>query len=223
MRNVNRTLDPERTPSVVRLKRVRNLANLSRKQLCETSEININTLKGWEIGRYGGLPVDGAERVVARVLEEGVLCTVDWLIYEDGPGPRLITTKETSQEAEATDQAATEAHKSYILEEISLFTKHYHDTIHYKIADDGMAPRYNIGDYVAGVKRYGADIDALIGQDCIVQLADGRILLRHLKKDPEANTYTLLCTNLDATVSKPAIYYANLILAAPVTQHYYFT
>jgi hypothetical protein len=33
-----------------RLKRLRNLANLSREQMCESGELNINTLKGWEIG-----------------------------------------------------------------------------------------------------------------------------------------------------------------------------
>ena len=50
-----------------RLKRVRNLANLSRKEICESGDININTYKGWELARFGGLPVDGAEKIINRV------------------------------------------------------------------------------------------------------------------------------------------------------------
>ena len=44
-----------------RLRRVRNLANLSRKNF-PLHGINLNTLKGWEIGRHGGLTEKGAKK-----------------------------------------------------------------------------------------------------------------------------------------------------------------
>lgn len=91
-------LDEKSTPEAraKRLRRVRNLANLSRKALCEDGLINVNTLKGWELGRYGGLPKDGAEKIIQRIAREGVHCTLDWLLHEIGPGPRLISNDPAS-------------------------------------------------------------------------------------------------------------------------------
>src|ERR1700733_6271968 len=71
-----------------RVKRVRNLANLSRKEMCNDGTLNINTYKGWELGRYGGLPLDGADKIVARVAKEGVICTAKWLLYGTGEPPQ---------------------------------------------------------------------------------------------------------------------------------------
>ncbi len=88
-------LDERSTPEAraARLKRLRNLANLSRKEMCESSDLNINTLKGWELGRYGGLSLDGAYKLVRRVAAEGVFCTVEWLLHEDGLPPRVDMQK----------------------------------------------------------------------------------------------------------------------------------
>lgn len=72
-----------------RLKRLRNLANLSRKAMCENADLNINTLKGWEIGRHGGLTHQGAKKILKRVANEGVQCSEQWLLHDTGPGPRL--------------------------------------------------------------------------------------------------------------------------------------
>jgi len=72
-----------------RLRRLRNLANLSRKEMCNTDFLNINTLKAWELARFGGLPKDGANKVIMRVAQEGVTCSIDWLLYGKGESPRL--------------------------------------------------------------------------------------------------------------------------------------
>src|SRR5437868_3849341 len=72
-----------------RLKRIRNLANLTREQVCEEGNINIHTLIGWENGRFGGLTRAGAKRLLKRVAREGVQCTVEWLLNEIGRGPTI--------------------------------------------------------------------------------------------------------------------------------------
>lgn len=76
-----------------RLRRLRHLANLSRKDMCD-QELNINTLKAWELARFGGLPKDGAEKVIKRVAKEGVMCTSDWLLHGLGAGPQLDSERD---------------------------------------------------------------------------------------------------------------------------------
>src|SRR5579862_8575903 len=71
-----------------RLKRIRNLANLSREDFCD-GDINLTTLISWEIGRFGGLSRKGASSVIARVAKEGVFVTPEWLLYEVGAGPEV--------------------------------------------------------------------------------------------------------------------------------------
>ncbi len=57
-----------------RVKRCRNIANLTREAVCDTGALNILTLKGWELGKHGGLSEAGAQKVLARVEKEGVRC-----------------------------------------------------------------------------------------------------------------------------------------------------
>ena len=190
--------DEKSTPSAraARLKRLRNLANLTRSEMCGTGEININTLKGWEIGRYGGLPLDGAQKVITRIAKEGVTSTIDWLLYETGMGPVIsdITSK-NHQESDTKQTESIEDEDVLIQAELLYFKQFYKDTIDYAVKDDGMAPQYQVGDTVAGIKHYGTSIDSLIGMDCIVQLNDGRVLLRQIKKDPSTVFFRWACSS----------------------------
>src|SRR5438552_2660970 len=74
-----------------RLKRIRNLANLSREEFCLDGEVNLATLVSWEVGRFGGLSRKGAGNVIARVAKEGVFVTPEWLLHEVGAGPEVRT------------------------------------------------------------------------------------------------------------------------------------
>lgn len=206
-----------------RLKQVRNMANLSREEMCEDDQININTYKGWELSRYGGLPLDGAERVVERVAREGVWCTVEWLVYEIGRGAYVSTDFKNAQKdgkSEATFPAKMKNQETPIFNEILLFRKQFVDTIDCKILDDGLGPEIITGDFVAGVKHYNQAIDALLNQNCIVQLVNGEITVRHLRKGNAPNLYMLVCTNPNTSVPNPVVYDAQLSSAAPILRHY---
>jgi len=207
-----------------RLRLVRNMANLTRTQMCDDGTININTLKGWEIGRYGGLPKDGAEKVCRRVANEGIIVSPAWLLYEIGEGVRYIPNfnyVRRNPEALANETAALpENEQDLIIQEIVTFRQHYRDTIDYLMVDDGMAPHYRAGDFVAGVKHYGKDIAKLLEQDCIVQTTEGETLLRRLRAGVMADHYHLLCINLNTTMTQPIVNEIKLTSAAPVMRHY---
>lgn len=205
-----------------RLKMIRNLANLSRKQLCELCNINIHTLIGWEVARFGGLPLDGAEKIIQGVTQKGVHCTLDWLIHEIGAGPTVITDYVIAKKdaEKKVKKNSTNIDEKQLLEEILFFRKQYNDAITLLLTDDGMSPFYNAGDYVAGIKQYGEKIKALIEKDCIVQLSSGEIILRNLHSGNEAKKYNLVCINPQTTVVEPIIYNVEITSAAPAIRLY---
>lgn len=206
-----------------RLRRVRNIANLSREQICEDGSINIYTYKGWEIARFGGLPYDGAERIVKQLANAGVICTMDWLLHGQGIEPYIIPNFQHIKQPQH-DSASTTADSSnqivLIRNELYVFKNQFADTIDYTVMDDGLSPHYNPGDVVAGVRRYNLDIQDLINNNCIVELADGRTLLRYMRASATPEKYTLCCTHVNTTALEPIIYDALVISAAKVIRHY---
>lgn len=206
-----------------RLRRVRNMANLSRKQICDGSPINIYTYKGWELACHGGLPVDGAERVVKRVDQEGVVCSVEWLLYEIGQGPHIIpdfkkVKLDKVKTTQKTVSVASEEEK--IIREILVFRQHFPEVIDYQIKDDGTIPFYYPNDFVAGVKFFGKNINSLVNQYCIAQTMDGQTLVRFLKPGSVSNKFSLLCTNPQSLVKNSTLYDVELASAAPILRHY---
>lgn len=194
-----------------RLRKIRNLSNLSRKELCATPEFNLNTYKGWELGRFGGLPVDGAERVIKRVAEANVICSVEWLLYGKGSEPYIAPQGTLGKEHNQND---------LILKEIMFFQSFYQDATFIEVVDDALKPTYVIGDYVAGIKVYENDINTVINQACIVQLVTGETLCRYVKEGCSKNKYQLLATNLNSTIKGLQIIEAELKFAAPIIRHY---
>lgn len=194
-----------------RLRKVRNLSNLSRKELCNSEQLKLNTYKGWELARFGGLPIDGAERVIKRVAEENVICSIDWLLYGRGQEPYILPKPNTGGYLDDND---------LILKEIMVFQSLYPDTIYAKINNDSLAPQYMPGDYVAGVRVSGKKIATVINHICIVELTNGDILVRYLRQGQNKKYFQLIATNINHTLENPQTFEAELNYAAPIIRHY---
>lgn len=203
-----------------RLRRLRNLANLSRKNLCTLSNINLNTYKGWEIGKYNGLPLDGAKKIINALLLRGVDCSLDWLLHEIGVGPKVSILPNKTTTNKKIKKLSLETEHRLIINEILLFREQFKNTVDLIIDDDGMEPLYNKSEYAAGIIRDPKDIPKLIGINCICQLASGQIILRNLRAGTECNKYSLFCINPATTVENPVIKDIELIGAAPVIRHF---
>lgn len=194
-----------------RLRKIRNLANLTRKDLCNSEDLKLNTYKGWELARFGGLPIDGAERVIARVAQEHVICTAQWLLYGKGQEPYIVP--QISLSSNPNEQ-------ELILKELYLFQSLYAHAAYTAIADDALSPDYRCGDYVAGIKLYDQHIAAALNQVCIVELDDGRILVRYVQAADEKEHYQLVASNNHDNRNDPPPLIAKLHFAAPVIRHY---
>ena len=194
-----------------RLRRLRNLANLSRKDLCDKCKININTYKGWELARFGGLPLDGAEKITSTIHANGVIATTAWLLHGTSPEPTLINK---SFNKEVFDQENT------IQKEFYIFNKnHNENTILFKIKDELNSPTYNTGDYVAGIKHYGEQINETLNKVCVIQTSEGFETICLIKKSKLLGLFTLISTNILAT-SSLIMTDVKLNFSAPITRHY---
>lgn len=203
-----------------RLRRLRNLANLSRREVCERADIKLDTLIGWEVARHGGLTEKGAKTILSCIANEGVQCTLEWLLYDTGIGPALLPNFDKAKanlQKTAETTADTTNEEKLIIEELLLFREHYLDAIDCIVQDDAMLPHYSPNDYVAGIKRYKNDIAKLEGHHCIVQLVDGNTLVRCLRKGQDKGKYTLLSININATSTTTLIIpEVELACAAPI-------
>ena len=189
-----------------RLKQIRNMANLSRQKICLDCGLNVSTYKGWEIARHGGLPTDGAKKILSRIIKADVICTLEWLLHGEGNEPFILPKNPKNIHS--------------IAKEIFLFSHTNKETIFFEIEDDKMLPFFQKGDYVAGSKKYLSNIDSTINNICIVQLENKKIIVRKVNLGTRKNHYMLTCTNQEVKVNKHTLLDKKLIFSAPVILHY---
>lgn len=218
-----RTNDPNSSPKMrgKRLRTLRMMTGLSREAFAEKYGISASTIQSWEAAKAGGLTSKGANRMIPVFLDEGIRCTVDWLLYGIGNPPQQSNwhyQQELREPAAPTTYNITDQ-DAIIAQELLRYRELNPDVIDYVIVDDGMSPHYIAGDYVAGSRRRKDEIYTLLGMDCIVETKNNEILLRRLKQGSRPGLYTLISSNLDSELQFPVLYDQELISAAPVTWH----
>lgn len=165
-----------------RLQRLRRLANLSRHEVCERADFNASTLKGWEIGRHGGLTERGAKLLIDFFALHGVVSTLEWLMSDEGPTPVVNTNfKNTVESFKTSKKKLAIDREEYRVSELSFFLTTHGNSIHLKVADNKMQPHYLVDDLVAGIKREGAAIKKLNNQIVIIETAESEIMLGELQ------------------------------------------
>lgn len=196
----------------IRLQTARDVAGLTRAAFSAKYKISASTLQSWEAAKAGGLTEKGAIFMVEKLQDAGVSCNLIWLLYGIGEGAQPL-------HAGNTPKITISDEERRIIQELQVFRTLNPQAIDMIIADDGLAPRYLPGDYVAGQCRKGNDIDPLIGHNCIVRTSQNEQLLRRIRPGKQANRYNLICTNPDSHVFETTIYDAELVYAAKVVWH----
>jgi DNA-binding transcriptional regulator YiaG len=199
-----------------RIKYIREALRYSTRQFHIKHGVSSSTLRNWESGQYGGLTADGAIKLVAIFQKEGVNCTFDWLYYGKGsdPIPKVniyLPAEQTPAQSEQSDVP-----KNAITQELSMFHQLHAGAIDMIVNDDGMEPYCFQGDWVAGIRRFGNDINKLLGLYCIVQTQAGQMLVRKLLKGQQIGYYKLACINPNATINPQILDEVQLVGAAHV-------
>jgi transcriptional regulator with XRE-family HTH domain len=193
-----------------RVRSVRAMAGFSRREMQEKYGINGNTLSGWERGIHTGLSKKGALQLIEMLKDKNIACTLDWLLHGIGSGPQQLSGSSAN-----FIEIDADTEKKSIHEEIAVFRKHHPNTMDLIVQDNTMTPSFNKGDYAMGI-RHKQSFHKYIGLDCIVELANGEILLRKLAKGREDNRFSLICTNLDPNSLAQNRYDIEIVSLAPV-------
>lgn len=206
-----------------RLKRARILSGIStRREFEKKHSISANTLQGWEQGK-NPLSQKGAKRVVEAFKEEGLICSVDWLMHGTGMPPRPYEMLSTGiSEKGKTDTSIATLNlreEEAIYQETQLFKDQNPNSIVISVVDDSLEPYYSIGDYIGGIKVYGEEVNLFLGSPCIIELQEQDIVSRFIHAGANPNTYTLSCTNPKTTASIPNYNNVRIVSAAPIVWH----
>jgi DNA-binding transcriptional regulator YiaG len=204
-----------------RVETVRRMTRLSRRAFRERYGLSASSLQNWEDAKSGGLTDKGARKIIALVKPDGIICSFEWLMYGVGPSPQIVSdtfySTENTKPHQKTVAISEDVQATMIIQELLAFHQDYPETgFDFIVPDDSMEPRFIKGEYVAGCRRHGKEIEKLIGLDCIVQTSAGDVLLRTIKKIGLDGRYTLACSNPNTTVEKPILYDVELLIAAPV-------
>jgi hypothetical protein len=204
-----------------RLKRLRLLAGLTRQDLLIKYNIKPNTLKSWEVGCYKGIPQESAKKMLAIYQQEGVVCSLAWLMEGTGMLPNMVATFSLLEQTQASDssrdfypQIALE--EKQILTELMTFRKQHDNSVDCIVNDNAMEPCFFTGDRVAGVACSEVAMDSLIGKICIVGLQDGSLLVRRLMIGTKPHHYSLQALNQNMTIAHTSLKNSKLQFAAEV-------
>jgi len=186
-----------------RLKKLRNLANADREELCNVEGLNANTFKGWELGRFGGLTKDGAQRVINRIAQENIICSLDWLLYGTGIEPIVIANNDHIRVSDPI-----------IAKELVLFQALVGDILYLEINESVSFNDYQLGDIVAGIKITADNFRLLVGSIVLVENSRHEISLRKILKTITNTRFLLNLPNSQTTIEE------ELISAARISRHY---
>lgn len=220
-----------------RLKALRNMARLTRDEIEAKHALSAATLKAWENG-MAPITEKGIRRCIDIYRKEGVLLTRDWVLEGKGLPPQISVEigryfasmhdypLHPLRPEQYNSAKETDTKPNYVVDdqvgmvrEASYFKELYKDAVLMIVADEDMGPVYQPGDYIAGKFRYGADVAAVLGSDCIVRLSSGEDILRRVFKGQMKDRYNLACINPTPTAQAPILFDMEILAAAPVIWH----
>lgn len=202
-----------------RVRAVRMLAGLTRKEFHEKHNIHTNTLKSWENPNLNqsGLTKKGAKRFIDSLSNEGILCTVEWLLDGLGSGPKLSSQQINSDLNIGLPEISINQDIA-ISKEVQFFLDVNANAVAARITDYKMSPIYQPNDFVGGYKRFGENIKNFLNTNCIIETIDGRkIVGRILPVHGEGEFYELLYLNEESSgLNKEKIKVTSI---APIVWH----
>jgi DNA-binding XRE family transcriptional regulator len=178
-----------------RLQQAREMVRFDRKEAAKIAEVSVHTYKGWEVGKYDGLPENRAKKLLPALAAEGLQCSLEWLMHGIGDAPKKTRGYQVKEELGEYTISESAPDEKAIKDELALFCKNCTNPLYLTIDDDSMTPQFLPGDVVAGKIVPKRTYKELIGSPCIIQLKTGEILLRQLQHGTIKNHYDLVCTN----------------------------
>lgn len=202
-----------------RVKILRMLTGLSRREFEEVLGISSNTMQSWEAPKKegAGLTEKGARRVVSAISKLNIVCSYEWILTGVGNGPMLVgpMIQENQLQIPSVDWGFAES----ILKEIAFFKSVNQQAVVTAVTDDGMHPFFSIGDYVGGRKTVLNDYANFVGKNCIVETSEGLALVRRLLRYESSSSNVIICLNQDTRVKDYVLCNLQIASVAEVVWH----
>lgn len=174
-----------------RLKRIRQLAGLTRDELAGQAEVSKATLSYWENASLSSLSDKGAEKVIKALAKCGISCSLEWLLLGIGNPPQIkdLMYELPPQEVITLPPAQMASFSGSLPNEIDLFQAQNPNSAIVTIQHAAMSPIIEAGDTVGGIWQTPADC---INHDkiCIVEI-NQQLQVRKVRKALEAGFYDL--------------------------------
>ncbi len=217
MENHNKISSESKTSISQRIKAARSIAGYAeRKAFCLKFNFPIATLEAWERGK-NPLTQKGAKRLVEILRNLGIYCSEEWLIKGVGISPRPL--QEMSEGGGASSSIGSLSNNLKIAREISTFITLNKEASVTIMRDDAMLPFYEKGDYVGGIKKKGTHLVEAINKRCIIELANGKTIVRQLYQGADPKTFNVSAINLNTKSQPIAQHNVEIISAAPIVWH----
>ncbi len=189
-----------------RLSILRKMAGLGYAAISKKYKIGYSTLRQWEKGQRN-LSTNGAKLIVDAMKQEGIECTLPWLLHGSGEAPSYINQKDITVLPNA----------SFLEQEIALFRSGHLNAIVLDIKDDAMYPFLVIGDQVGGICLDRDQFEKMDGKYCIIESKTHGQFCRWAQKIPHTDLFNFQCLNLSSKVKNPITLKADKIIkAAPI-------
>ncbi len=206
-----------------RLSRLRNMTGLSCKAFASKYHIGYSTLRQWENGRLSGLSSKGAEKIIAAASNEGIACSLQWLLHGTDEPPMILGTtdfnKNIKQPLQNLSPELSTVHDEIIInQEIERFRHAYKQATTMIVPDESMCPFFLQGDYLGGIKYPANKVDAALEQVCIIETTTHELYCRKLKVGNTPNVHNLESLNLNISSGHYLLSNVSIISAAPITR-----
>lgn len=203
-----------------RVKALRMMAGLSRKDFEALLGISANTIQSWEIPKKtgSGLTEKGAKRIASTVRKLNIACSHEWILTGIGNGPILFgpMVQETQLPMPPlVDWGFAES----IQKEIAFFKSVNQQAVVTAVTDTGMQPFFFMGDYVGGKKITLDDYSTFVGKNCIIETGDGLVLIRRLQRYESPSSNMMVCLNFDTDVKDYVLCDTKICSIAEVVWH----
>lgn len=206
-----------------RIKAARSLAGYAeRKAFCHKFDFPLATLEAWERGK-NPLTLKGAKRLVDILRDAGIYCSEEWLTEGKGLSPRPFQEMTEEFRLKSNDSLGSLGKNLKIAREISTFITLNEGALVTIIRDDAMLPFFVEGDYVGGIKKSGTALSEAINRKCIIELTNGKMIVRQLYQGKNPSLFNISAINLNTKEVPIVEHNVEIRSAAPILWHRSFS
>lgn len=179
---------------------------------------NLTGTRSLEINRlHQAIAPKDCVSLSVRLQKQGVSCSPQWLL--DGSGSAPLSIDSLTSNLEMDLHPMIDKQMDFMFKAIGLFQHEHTRCMTYLLRDETMLPVYKPGDYVGGVPLSLELYPSALNKVCIVETAQGDILVREVIQGSTPRLYSLNSLNPESTLSAQTIHDQSLARVAPVMMH----